>query len=251
MRWTHDAPTPTLRGMKLYFSPLACSLASRITALEADLDLAFVEVDAKTKRAEDGTDFRAVNPLGLVPALALDDGRVLTENAAVLQHLADTKPDAGLAPPAGTFERRPPPRMAVLRRNGAPQGALLPPPRQDDTGRRPRVRPREARLTPRPRRIRARRTRLPPRAPQRRRRLPLHRPPLVGRDADRPLRLANADGVHGADACAAERRARRRAREGSLPPRARARLVTAQRQRPETHAGGSGGTHGGTISLQP
>ncbi len=105
MRWTHAAPTPTLRGMKLYFSPLACSLASRITALEADLDLTFVEVDPKTKHTEDGADFHTVHPLGLVPALALDDGRVLTENAAVLQLLADTKPDAGLAPPAGTFER--------------------------------------------------------------------------------------------------------------------------------------------------
>jgi glutathione S-transferase len=76
--------------MKLYFNPLACSLASRIAAYEAGLALDFVPVDGKTKRAADGRDFRAINPLGLVPALVLDDGSVLTENAAVLQVLART-----------------------------------------------------------------------------------------------------------------------------------------------------------------
>jgi glutathione S-transferase len=76
--------------MKLYFNPLACSLGSRIAAYEADLPVEFVQVDGKTKRAADGNDFRSVNPLGLVPALVLDDGSVLTENAAVLQYLART-----------------------------------------------------------------------------------------------------------------------------------------------------------------
>jgi glutathione S-transferase len=76
--------------MKLYFNPLACSLGSRIAAYEADIALDFVQVDSKTKRAFDGSDFRTVNPLGLVPALVLDDGSVLTENAAVLQVLART-----------------------------------------------------------------------------------------------------------------------------------------------------------------
>jgi glutathione S-transferase len=74
--------------MKLYFNPLACSLGSRIAAYEAGTALDFIQVDGKTKRAADGTDFRSVNPLGLVPALVLDDGTVLTENAAVLQYLA-------------------------------------------------------------------------------------------------------------------------------------------------------------------
>ena len=47
-----------------------------------------------------GEDYRAINPLGYVPALRLDDGTVLTENAAILQFIADKFPAAGLAPPA-------------------------------------------------------------------------------------------------------------------------------------------------------
>jgi glutathione S-transferase len=76
--------------MKLYFNPLACSLGSRIAAYEAGIALDYVQVNGKTKRASDGSDFRTINPLGLVPALLLDDGSVLTENAAVLQYLART-----------------------------------------------------------------------------------------------------------------------------------------------------------------
>ncbi len=40
-----------------------------------------------------------------MPALQLDDGKVLTEGPAVVQYLADQKPESGLAPRAGTFER--------------------------------------------------------------------------------------------------------------------------------------------------
>jgi glutathione S-transferase len=40
-----------------------------------------------------------------VPALQLDDGQVLTEGPAIVQYLADQKPDSGLAPRAGTLER--------------------------------------------------------------------------------------------------------------------------------------------------
>ena len=47
-----------------------------------------------------GEDYRAVNPLGYVPALRLDDGTVLTENSAILQYIADQYPEAQLAPPA-------------------------------------------------------------------------------------------------------------------------------------------------------
>ena len=43
--------------------------------------------------------YRAINPLGYVPALRLDDGTVLTENAAILQFIADAFPAASLAPP--------------------------------------------------------------------------------------------------------------------------------------------------------
>lgn len=84
--------------MDLYFSPLACSMATRVALYEAGADATFFEVDPKTKRVQqDDTDFLTVNPLGLVPTLRTDDGEVLTENAAILQYVANRFPDAGIA----------------------------------------------------------------------------------------------------------------------------------------------------------
>lgn len=84
--------------MDLYFSPLACSLASRIALYEADADAdaRFIEVDPKTKRTMAGDDYRALYPLGLVPLICLDDGSLLSENAAVLQYVAARHPGANL-----------------------------------------------------------------------------------------------------------------------------------------------------------
>lgn len=84
--------------MDLYFSPLACSLATRIALYEAGADARFVEVDPYTHRILDGGALADVAPLALVPALRTDEGDVLTENAAVLQHVAARFPDAQLAP---------------------------------------------------------------------------------------------------------------------------------------------------------
>ncbi len=85
--------------MDLYFSPMACSLASRIALYEAQAtDARFIEVDPKSKRTPDGANYLEIYPLGLVPLLRLDDGSLLSENAAILQHLAGRYPDAGLAP---------------------------------------------------------------------------------------------------------------------------------------------------------
>lgn len=84
--------------MKLYFSPLRCSLAVRITCYEAGLDLTFVEVDTKRKLTLEGQDLLKLSPLGQVPALELDDGELLVENMAILQYLAALRPDARLLP---------------------------------------------------------------------------------------------------------------------------------------------------------
>ncbi|MGO8918649.1 MAG: glutathione binding-like protein [Stellaceae bacterium] len=92
--------------MDLYFSPLACSMASRIALYDADAPARFIEVDPKTKRTLEGADFLAVNPLGLVPVIRTDDGEVLSENAAVLQYIADRLPAAALAPPDGMARSR-------------------------------------------------------------------------------------------------------------------------------------------------
>lgn len=92
-------PEPRNEGkptMKLYFSPGACSLASRIIIHEAGLDATFESVDLKAKTTESGDDFEEINPAGCVPTLMLDDGERVTENIAVLSLLADRHPQFGL-----------------------------------------------------------------------------------------------------------------------------------------------------------
>ena len=84
--------------MDLYFSPLACSLASRISLYEAGAEAGFIEVDSKAKRTSDGKDYWQIYPLGLVPLLRLEDGTLLAENAAVLQYIAARYPQAELVP---------------------------------------------------------------------------------------------------------------------------------------------------------
>src|SRR5207253_3221625 len=90
---------------KLYFSPQACSLAPHIVLRELDLPFELIRVDNTTKQTVDGADFLAINPKGYVAALQLDNARVLTEGPAILQYLADLKPQTGLAPANGTWER--------------------------------------------------------------------------------------------------------------------------------------------------
>jgi len=84
--------------MDLYFSPLAGSLAARIALYEVGAEARFIEVDPKTKRTPDGSNFAAIHPIGLVPLLRLDDGSLLSENAAVLQYIANRFPESNLAP---------------------------------------------------------------------------------------------------------------------------------------------------------
>ena len=91
--------------MKLYYAPGACSLSPHIVLREAGLPFTLEKVDFATKKTASGLDYLTVNSKGAVPALQLDDGSVLTEGPAIVQYLADLKPESGLAPRAGTFER--------------------------------------------------------------------------------------------------------------------------------------------------
>ena len=91
--------------MKLYYTPGACSLAPHIALREAGLPHQLEKVDLAAKKTEGGADYAEINPKGYVPALALDDGRVLTEVSAVVQYVADQAPGSGLAPPPGAPER--------------------------------------------------------------------------------------------------------------------------------------------------
>lgn len=91
--------------LKLYYYPGVCSLAPHIALREAGAEFTLVRVDLRTGEAEDGRDYADITPKGYVPALQLGDGGVLTETAIVLQYIADTWPEAGLAPRRGGLER--------------------------------------------------------------------------------------------------------------------------------------------------
>lgn len=91
--------------MKLYYTPGTSSLFPHIILHEAGLAFEKIKVDEHTKLMDNGGDYRAVHPLGFVPALELEDGTVLTEGAAIVQYIADQVPAKQLAPPNGTPER--------------------------------------------------------------------------------------------------------------------------------------------------
>lgn len=91
--------------MKLYLKPGACSLSPHIVLRESGLPFDIASVDLATKKLADGGDFLAVNPKGQVPTLALDEGAILTEGAAIVQYIADRAPDTGLLPAVGSLER--------------------------------------------------------------------------------------------------------------------------------------------------
>jgi glutathione S-transferase len=79
---------PHRAGMKLYFRPLACSMATRISLYEAGVEADYQQIDHATFLAPDGSDVREIHPLGYVPVLRTDDGALITENAAILQYVA-------------------------------------------------------------------------------------------------------------------------------------------------------------------
>ncbi len=91
--------------LKLYYAPGACSLSPHIALREAGLEFTLEKVDLREKKTATGADYTTINPKGYVPALALEDGAVLTEGVAIVQYVADLKPELHLAPANGTFER--------------------------------------------------------------------------------------------------------------------------------------------------
>ncbi|MGG2398603.1 glutathione transferase GstA [Pseudomonas sp. SH1-B] len=91
--------------MKLYYKAGACSLAPHIALREAGLAFELEAVDLQTKLTASGADYTRINGKGYIPALMLDSGKVLSEGAAILQYIADLKPESGLAPANGSEAR--------------------------------------------------------------------------------------------------------------------------------------------------
>lgn len=91
--------------MKLYYTPGTCSLSPHIILRETGTPFELVKTDIRGKTVEGGGDFRSINPNGYVPALALDDGTLITEGPAIVQYIADKAGATALAPANGTIER--------------------------------------------------------------------------------------------------------------------------------------------------
>jgi glutathione S-transferase len=87
-------------AMELYFSPFACSFAARVAIYESGLEseIRLRAVDLKSHTLDDGQSYLAIHPVGQVPALRTREGRLLTENLAILLYIADAAPAAKLAP---------------------------------------------------------------------------------------------------------------------------------------------------------
>lgn len=86
--------------LKLYYSPIACSLAAHIALREADLPHELQSVALKEgEHLKPG--YELVHPLRKVPALRLNDGAILTEVSAILTYAALACPQKPLLPLAG------------------------------------------------------------------------------------------------------------------------------------------------------
>lgn len=91
--------------MKLYFTKGACSLACRIIINEIGISCEYESVDLMTKKTQAGLDYYTINPKGAVPVLQISQKQILTENAVILQYLADTNNAEELLPPTKDLNR--------------------------------------------------------------------------------------------------------------------------------------------------
>ncbi len=77
-----------------------------VKAALAEAGAPFEEVEITTGKKHNLTEeYRRINPRQQVPSLMLPDGSIMTEGPAILLHIADAHPEAGLAPAPGTPER--------------------------------------------------------------------------------------------------------------------------------------------------
>lgn len=82
--------------LKFYYTPGTCALASHIALVEAGADFTPVKVDFKTNE-QNSPAYLEINPKGRVPSLVTERG-ILTETQAMLAYIAQSYPEARLAP---------------------------------------------------------------------------------------------------------------------------------------------------------
>jgi GST-like protein len=93
--------TETQGNHRLYGVPGWGSVLIEAALVRAGVPYGFEDVAGFDEPGPARERLLAINPLAQVPVLVLPDGTVMTESAAILLHLAETYPDAGLAPPVG------------------------------------------------------------------------------------------------------------------------------------------------------
>ncbi|KHS84353.1 MULTISPECIES: glutathione transferase GstA [Pectobacterium] len=91
--------------MKLFYNAESSSLFTHIVLIESKLEFKLEKVNLRTKKTERGTDYTFINPKGMVPALELDDGSILTEGVAIAIYIADLVPHCNLIAPTGSIAR--------------------------------------------------------------------------------------------------------------------------------------------------
>ncbi len=87
--------------LKLYYVRETCALASHIALEEAGADYETLRLDFASKDQQK-PDYLAINPKGRVPALVTESG-ILTETPAILAYVAQSYPQARLAPLGDPF----------------------------------------------------------------------------------------------------------------------------------------------------
>lgn len=86
---------------RLYSHDGSGGFAVEVALVKAEAPYQMVTIDT-AKGEQNSPEFVAVNPMRQVPALALPDGTVMTESAAMVIHLANAFPEKGLAPKPAT-----------------------------------------------------------------------------------------------------------------------------------------------------
>ncbi len=89
---------------KLYWSDNTGAFVAHAALKEAAANYVIIELDYDNQEHR-GEAFLQINPTGQVPALLLPDGTVVTESVAIVLHIADMFPEAGLLSQPGSTAR--------------------------------------------------------------------------------------------------------------------------------------------------
>lgn len=85
--------------MKLYYAPGTCALACWISLEWSGLEFEVERVNPQSNA------YRSVNPLGMVPALDIGGVRPMTQADAILQYVAELRPECNLGSDQGIAAR--------------------------------------------------------------------------------------------------------------------------------------------------